>query len=98
MTLSAVPVTDERDPRGIAGARQYTTVTSLTALGGHCMKVQKSLGYEDTPILPHTRFRVHDDTRPQPRLVSPGTAGTQEQPGEPPSDAIRLFGGTDLSH
>jgi len=41
---------------------------------------------------------VHDDTRPQPRLVSPGTAGTQEQPGEPPSDAIRLFGGTDLSH
>ncbi|HEV8716067.1 MAG TPA: DUF1080 domain-containing protein [Candidatus Binatia bacterium] len=44
-----------------------------------------------------TRFRVHDGTRPQPKIVSPGAASTQGQPGEPPSDAIILFGGTDLS-
>jgi len=59
---------------------------------------RKSFGYKDTPIIPGTRFRVHDGTRPQPRIVSPGTASTQEQPGEPPSDAIILFDSTDLSH
>src|SRR5690349_4434949 len=58
---------------------------------------RKSFGYKDTPILPGTRFRVHDSARPQPRIVSPGTAGTQEQPGGPPSDALILFDGTDLS-
>jgi 3-keto-disaccharide hydrolase len=62
------------------------------------MKGQKSLGDEDTPMLPHTRFRVHDGARPHPTLVSPGTASTQEDPGVPPSDAIILFGGADLSH
>ena len=61
------------------------------------MREQKRLGYEDTPTLPGARFRVHDGTRPQPRIVSPGTASTQEDPGAPPSDAILLFGGTDLS-
>jgi Domain of Unknown Function (DUF1080) len=55
------------------------------------------LGYEDTPILPGTRFRVHDGARPQPPIVNPGTASTPEQPGRPPSDAVLLFGGTDLS-
>jgi hypothetical protein len=54
-------------------------------------------GSEDTPIIPGTRFRVHDRTRPQPRIVHPGTASTQENPGEPPSDAVRLFDGADLS-
>ena len=58
----------------------------------------RNLDSADTPLIPGTRFRVHDDTRPQARLVSPGTVSTQEQPGEPPSDAIRLFGGSDLSH
>ena len=46
---------------------------------------------------PGTHFRVHDGTRPQPRIVPPGTASIQEKPGAPPSDAILLFGGTDLS-
>jgi hypothetical protein len=59
---------------------------------------QRNLASRDTPLLPGTRFQVHDDTRPQPRLVAPGTASTQELPGAPPSDALRLFGGTDLSH
>lgn len=47
-----------------------------------------SAGYDDTPILPGSRYRVHDGTRPQPRVV---------RPGEPPSDAVVLFDGTDLS-
>ena len=58
---------------------------------------QRNLDSKDAPLLPGTRFRAHDDTRPQPRLVSPGTGSTQGQPGEPPSDALRLFDGTDLS-
>jgi Domain of Unknown Function (DUF1080) len=58
---------------------------------------RKRLGYEDTPIIPGTRFRVHDGTRPQPGVVRPGTASTPEHPGEPPSDAVILFDGADLS-
>jgi Domain of Unknown Function (DUF1080) len=57
---------------------------------------RKNLGYEDTPIIPGTPFRVHDGTRPQPRIVRAGTASTQEKPGEPPSDAVVLFDGADL--
>jgi hypothetical protein len=54
-------------------------------------------GYDDTPLIPGTRFRVHDASRPQPRRVHPGTPSTPPQPGEPPSDAVILFDGTDLS-
>ena len=54
-------------------------------------------GSEDMPIIPGMRFRVHDSTRPQPRVVHPGTASTQENPGEPPSDAVILFDGVELS-
>ena len=50
------------------------------------------LGYDDTPILPGTQWHVHDGERPQPRVVTPGATSTQ-----PPSDAVVLFDGTDLS-
>lgn len=56
-----------------------------------------NLGYDDTPILPGTSWHVHDGNRPQPTVVTPGTFSTQDQPGEPPSDAVVLFDGTDLS-
>lgn len=35
---------------------------------------------------------------PPPPIVTPGTCSTQETPGLPPSDAIVLFNGTDLSN
>jgi hypothetical protein len=35
--------------------------------------------------------------RPQPPVITPPTASTQEQPGKPPSDAVVLFDGKDLS-
>ncbi|MFL5256962.1 MAG: DUF1080 domain-containing protein [Rhodopila sp.] len=44
-----------------------------------------------------TDYEVHDGRRPQPTVVTPGTASTQDQPGIPPSDAIVLFDGKDLS-
>ena len=40
---------------------------------------------------------MHDGTRPQPKLVDPGAASTQESAGKAPSDAIVLFDGKDLS-
>jgi len=46
---------------------------------------------------PEYRWAVHDKNRPQPKIIAPGTASTPEQPGGPPSDAIVLFDGTDLS-
>ena len=39
----------------------------------------------------------HDRNAPQPPVVTPGEASTQDQPGKPPSDAIVLFDGKDLS-
>ncbi|MEM9280615.1 MAG: DUF1080 domain-containing protein [Verrucomicrobiota bacterium] len=48
-------------------------------------------GYTDTPFLPGGKWRVHDDTRPRPEVVTPGSHG-----GAPPSDAIVLFDGSDL--
>jgi hypothetical protein len=40
---------------------------------------------------------VHDRSRPQPEIVTSGTFSTQDAPGRAPSDAVVLFGGTDLS-
>jgi hypothetical protein len=42
-------------------------------------------------------WHVHDRERPQPPVVTPPTASTPEQPGTPPSDAVVLFDGKDLS-
>ena len=50
------------------------------------------LGFTDTPMLPGLPYRVHDPARPHPSVVTPGQA-----PGSPPSDAIVLFDGRDLS-
>lgn len=46
---------------------------------------------------PDPKWLVHDRNRPLPPVVDPGTASTQEQPGKPPSDAVVLFDGKDLS-
>ena len=52
-------------------------------------------GYTDTPVLPDGKWRVHDDNRPRPQVVTPGESFSHGAP--PPSDAIVLFDGTDLS-
>ncbi len=58
---------------------------------------KKPLGYQDTPIIPGTKWHVHDGERPQPKIVTPGQPGTNEKAGTPPSDAIVLFDGQDMS-
>lgn len=49
-------------------------------------------GYDDTPKLPGSEWRVHDSKRPRPVVVTPGAT-----PGAAPSDAVVLFDGRDLS-
>ncbi len=56
------------------------------------MLVVAQLGYDDTPFLPGQKWRVHDRNRPQPPVVVPA-----KELGQPPSDAVILFDGTDLS-
>lgn len=55
------------------------------------------LGYTDTPLIPGTKWHVHDSGRPQPTIVTPGEPSTQEKPGTAPSDAVMLFDGKDFS-
>ena len=59
---------------------------------------QAPVGYDDTPIIPGSCWRVHDANRPQPRVVTPGTFSTNDCAGTPPSDAVILFDGSDLSN
>ena len=43
-------------------------------------------------------WAVHDEKRPKPTVIQPGTPSTQQEAGKAPSDALVLFGGADLSH
>jgi hypothetical protein len=53
------------------------------------------LGYDDTPMQPNGKWRVHDSKRPQPRVITPGPSPA---PAAAPSDATVLLGpGADLS-
>jgi hypothetical protein len=53
-------------------------------------------GFQDTPIIPGLQWHVHDNLRPQPEVITPGTFSTPDAPGKPPSDAVVLFDGTNL--
>ena len=55
-------------------------------------KPNPDLGFTDTPMLPDLPWHVHDPARPHPQQIRP--SGT---PGGPPSDAVVLFDGGDLS-
>ena len=54
-------------------------------------------GAAASAALAQKKWAVHDESRPHPKVVTPGTESTPEQPGRPPSDAIVLFDGKDLS-
>jgi hypothetical protein len=69
----------------------------LTIVGVGIAAQQDHLGYQDTPMLPGGKWHVHDGTRPQPKVIDPGTNSTPRTPGRAPSDAIVLFNGKDLS-
>jgi hypothetical protein len=70
---------------------------SISALSLFSQEDPNHPGFDDTPYLPGGKWRVHDSRRPHPPIIQPGTSSSQNEPGKPPSDAIVLFDGTDLS-
>ena len=67
----------------------FTQISAQTPKKGE----NHDLGFKDTPMLPGLPYHVHDSDRPHPKVVTPAA-----EPGGPPSDAIVLFDGHDLSH
>ena len=72
------------------------TLLALSASTGRSAPSTGSPFYGDPPDATHP-WAIHDQNRPQPKRVEPGTFSTVEQPGKPPSDAIILFDGTPAS-
>lgn len=64
-------------------------------IGLYLSAIADGVGFKDTPFLPGNKWRVHDADRPVPREVTP--AETFSQGAKPPSDAVVLFDGKDLS-
>lgn len=66
------------------------TLAAVVLTGAALAVLQDEVTYDDTPFLPGGEYRVHGE-RPWPEVVTPGEAGS------PPSDAVVLFDGSDLS-
>jgi len=49
-------------------------------------------GYDDKPVIPGQKWRVHDKARPYPPVVTPADVA-----GQPPSDAVVLFDGKSIA-
>lgn len=58
------------------------------------VRKQEPVQYVETPT---GRWLVHDENRPAPPVMTPGTCGSRE-PAKAPSDAIVLFDGKDLAN
>lgn len=81
---------------------EFLKLTALAAVSGRALAQAQQpapkqhpngdLGFTDTPMLPGLPYHVHDPNRPHPPVVRPAAV-----PGGPPSDAIVLFDGKDLS-
>jgi hypothetical protein len=65
----------------------------LLALLVLALQEKHPVGYDDTPMLPGGKWHVHDGKRPAPPVVTPGSPVSIA----PPSDALVLFDGKDLS-
>jgi len=63
----------------------------LVVLTSTLVAQQAPTGYDDTPMQPNGKWRVHDGKRPQPRMVKPGDAVNASSVG-PPQDATVLVG------
>ncbi len=81
-------------PRSIApfALGAALALAALPLLGRELVQDEHPIGYDDTPFLPDSRWRVHDGKRPQPRVVRADAPVTTP----PPSDAVVLFDGTNL--
>ena len=77
--------------------KRILTIAALSAAATFTSSAAEmvGLGYKDTPLIPGTKWHVHDGDRPQPRIVTPPEKFSQMAPA--PSDAVVLFDGKDLS-
>jgi hypothetical protein len=76
------------DRRLLAHGAIVALVLTVNTLGQ-----QSNLGYDDTPMQPNGKWRIHDGRRPQPIVVSPAPAVASPAPA--PGDATVLVGGRD---
>src|SRR5437867_2106227 len=74
-----------------------TTLCTILSFVSACRAASSGSAFYGDPPDEHHPWAVHDPNRPQPKIVTPGSFSSPEQPGQPPSDAIVLFDGTDLS-
>lgn len=65
----------------------------LFSLGVTMFAQQAPTGYDDTPMQPDGKWRIHDGKRPQPTVVTPGPAPATSAPA--PADAVMLIGTRD---
>jgi hypothetical protein len=80
--------------------QQFLKLSTAAISGAALAEAQQQLpprrpaddGFTDTPMEPGMPWHVHDPNRPHPRQITPAAV-----PGGPPSDAIVLFDGKDLS-
>jgi hypothetical protein len=72
----------------------FTAVVAVVVSAIVLRSQQAPTGYDDTPMQPDGKWRVHDGKRPRPAIVTPGSLTSPA----PPSDATVLLGpGNDLS-
>jgi hypothetical protein len=70
------------------------TLAAAVVLTLNAQTQKAPTGYDDTPLLPYGKWRIHDGSRPQPKVVTPQSFVAVP----PPSDAAVLLGaGSDLS-
>ena len=79
----------------IGVASVWLVTAAVAADLSHAKDGSGVYGYKDTPKLPWCDYLVHDCDRPAPRRVNVGAG--PERPTPPPSDAIVLFAGKDLT-
>lgn len=70
--------------------KKLPALTALAIFAAACHGEDKPspIGYEDTPIIPGTEWRVHDIKRPAPPIVAPGKTNA-----DAPADAVVIFDG-----
>jgi hypothetical protein len=75
----------------------------MSRLAGLCLVAVFTLALgaqepkKDEPKKEPIKYKANDRTRPRPKVIEPGTASTEDTPGKPPSDAVILFDGKELS-
>lgn len=79
----------------LATAVAGITLSAMTQAPAQGAKPAPPTQYVETPT---GRWMVHDEARPAPPVVTPGVCDAQAAPAPPPSDAIVLFDGKDLSN